>query len=168
MAQTRTGTHDMYLAISEKGIDRLVRAALCEQWGYLGLPRPVVGGNSLYHFDFRFLAPNTFIAPAVFSDDHIPDEGRDSITVILPFVDSFMSGPSGGFNCLSGEFVLALRLIDDNNIFSPDFSQSDVLLFLANDDPDPHSGDRTSSGGSGCQVGGSVVPCLCLGTSKGP
>lgn len=145
MGNSITASHDVHLAVSDRGLDRVIRGAFVERVAPYGLPWPVAAevqfaGNPAV-FEFRFGAPSAAIRPADFDDPFLLPQGK--IGIRLPFRDSTISGQSN-LQRLNGELQIALPVVD-GGVFAPDLSQAEVRLVPAADDPDPSDGDRTTA-----------------------
>ncbi|MFK7961953.1 MAG: hypothetical protein AB8G96_15675 [Phycisphaerales bacterium] len=145
MGNSITGSHDVFITVSDRGIDRAIRGAFLERVAPYGLPWPVAIEVPIFNtptrFEFRFLAPSAEIRPADFNNGTL--QTREHIGIRLPFRDSAITGVNV-MRRLNGELQIAIPVVS-SGIFEPDLSQASVHVIPDADDEDPADGDRTSA-----------------------
>ena len=137
MGMQTIGTYDLSMIITQRGLNRMLRAQLLETWAPWGLPRPlsyVVDGRRVLVF---LGLPQVEILPRV--DNQNPDSSG-MIYLTFPFFDSTFLDLHG----LNGRLDIGLDIVTENGL-EIRTENTVVEVAMSGDDPDPHSNGQTSA-----------------------
>lgn len=142
MTQIQTGSYDILTAISESGLERIIRASFFEEQAPFGLPA-VYSDSSMTAL---LGLPNVALLPSttVYNTSKRPLTVENVVAISIPFSEAtFTSVIIPALGCMSGVLTILIPIIEEG-VLSFNTDNLYATLALSDDDPDPNANDRTS------------------------